>query len=1112
MYIRFIGVFTLLCLFACQSDTGNKSSNLATTRFILHKTADCGLNFVPTIVEDYRYNFSMDPYIYNGGGVAVLDVNNDGLQDLFFTARLQGCQLYLNKGNLKFENISEKSGVSKHGGLKTGVTVVDINADGWQDLYVCRTWLQPLPERRNLLLVNNHDGTFTDQAAQYGLDDISASQQGNFFDYDKDGDLDLYLMNHPVDFRSITLTDFLPTADCKEARCQAPKNEYESDRLYRNNGNGKFEDVSKTAGIWNRAFGLSVLTSDFNDDGYPDVFVGNDFVMPDFLYINNQKGGFTEQAPSFFRHTSNHSMGADVADFNGDGLQDLVVLDMLAEPWARRRKLMSTMILERYKTLEEKGYGRQMMRNTLQINNGNNTYSELGCLAGMEASDWSWAPLAADYDNDGFRDLFVANGIYRDLNDADFFLFTADSINRTGGISAKRFNSFEQFAGLMPSTPVHPYMFRNTGQYPWENVSESWGFTQKGFANGAAYADLDNDGDLDLVTNNMNAAPSLYENTAANVKKQHWLQIKCKGTAQNPFGLGAKVRVYAGGKLVFTQELLNVRGYYSSVEPIWQVGLGDNTRVDRIEIGWMEGKMEEKTQVQADQRIVLDISQAKTGVLPPLEQAQSPVFEAFDPGFQFVHRENKFEDLNTERLLPRRYSNQGPCIAVGDLNGDGQDDVFIGGAADQAGGIWLQQRGKWARKTESALDADAVFEDTGCLFFDADQDKDLDLYVVSGGNEQPAGSAMYQDRLYLNDGKGNFSRANGAIPEERSSGAAVAALDYDKDGDPDLFVGGSISPGYYPKAPQSMVLKNENGRFLDVTAQIAPDLANLGMVRGLAFADLDQDRAPELIVCGEWMAISVFKFESGKWVNQTKQWGLEKSSGWWNCVVAADVNQDGKPDILAGNQGLNCRFRTSPEHPLALYAADFDHNGSMDPVMAMAWGNSYFPVAQRADLAAQMPVLMNKKYQRNTAFAQCNLNDLLPDKNAALHLEARELASGWFENTGTQFVFHPFPTAMQTAPINGMLAEDVNQDGMIDVLAVGNRYGNEVETGRLDAFNGAVLLGSKTGLQYETNRASGFWAMGEARSIVSAKLNKQGILLIANCNGVPQGYRAQKTK
>ena len=1131
---------------SCFSDTRlnpvkeGKADITPTTKFELLPSERTGIDFIPTIQEEFRYNFIADPYIYNGGGVAVIDVNNDGLQDLFFTARLQGCRLYLNKGGLKFEDISEKSGVSKFGGLKTGVTVVDINADGWQDLYVCRTWLTPLPDRRNLLLINHKDNTFLEQAGTYGLDDLSASQHANFFDYDLDGDLDCYVLNHPVDFKNMNNLDY--TAG--PARNQAPKDEYESDRLLKNES-GKFLDVSEKAGIKNRAFGLSTIVSDFNDDGFPDLFVGNDFVMPDFLYINNGKGAFSDQADSYFRHTSNHTMGADFADLNSDGFADLATLDMLAEAGPRRQRLMSTMSLERDRQMQQRGYGRQVMRNALQISDGNGGFSEIGNLAGMAATDWSWAPLLADFDNDGWRDLFITSGVKRDLNDLDFFLYTADSINRTGGVSKGRFPIFEDYVGLMPSSPSHNYLFQNRGASQdvahlqgvphLMDVSETWGFSKPGFSNGAAYSDLDNDGDLDLITNNLESPPGIYENKATSFNQNHWLQIKCRGTAQNPFGIGAKVRVWAGGKMVFSQEMTNVRGFYSSVEAIFQVGLGGLKTVDKIEVDWQEQRFQILGNVPADQRILLKIEDAKPGRCPRKPLASNLFFEDItaSSGLDFENRENPFEDFDREKLLPYRLSRTGPSISTGDLNGDGAEDVFIGGAAGQAGAVFLQNIGGVAfrasgnapftarnksirgvnapdsdglkaeqpvphfeRFPQPALETDKDFEDTASAFFDADGDGDQDLYVVSGGNEQAAKSSRYQDRLYLNDGYGNFTRVTNALPTETQSGSCVAVFDFDADGKLDLFVGGRAVSGRFPEAAESFVLKNEGGIFKNVAQTVAPEFQKIGMVTDIQFGDLDGDGKAEMVVSGDWMALEVFKFEKGtegltRSYRRTKRHGLENSSGLWRSLKISDLDGDGDLDIVAGNWGLNSRFHASEAAPMRLFANDFDHNGSLDPLLCTPWEGAYYPLAQRDFLASQLPSV-KKKFPRHTPYSNASVTDIFSEKDLLgnICLEAKTLETQWFENQNGHFIAHKLPNETQLAPVSRILAADFTGDGKTDLLSVGNEYGTDAETYRLDASNGCLLEGDgKGGFSFVPNWETGFWASEEVRDVSAIRLS-----------------------
>ena len=1083
----------LFFLFSCENEKPEPTQNKSTL-FELLPPSHTGIDFVQTIIEEYRYNFSMDANIFNGGGVAVLDINNDGMQDLFFTSRLQPCKVYLNKKDLKFEDITKGSGVDKFIGIKTGVTVVDINADGWQDVYVCRTFLTPIKERKNLLYINNKNNTFSEKAAEYGLDDISPTQHAHFFDYDLDGDLDCYILNHPVDYKQINNIDFQPTDKMPYAGMRPPLDEYESDKLYKNE-NGKFIDVSKSAGIHNRAWGLSVMSSDFNGDGYPDLYVANDFIMPDFLYINNGDGTFTDKIHDYFQHITNHAMGIEIADLNNDGLQEVAALDMLGENWERRHKQLTTMQLERYKQLIRQGYGDQQMRNTLQLNNGptgagQNHFSEIGCLANMFDTEWSWTPLAADFDNDGWKDLFITNGVRRDLNDIDFFVYTADSINRTGGINESRFNKFEDFSNLMPSEKIKNRMFKNNASLQLEDVTTDWGFSQPTFSNGAAYTDLDNDGDLDIVVHNIDDEPFIYKNKSIENGGKNWLQIKCKGTPQNPIGTGAKIKVYSGDKLIAFQEMSPIRGFYSSIEPIFQIGLGEINKADVIEIVWLEGKHQVLENINANQRITLDINDAVDGKILVKPERQL-YFEKIETNY-FIHHENSFEDFNVQFLLPHRFSRQGPAMAVADVNGDGLEDFYIGGATGQVGSIFTQKNnGGFSKKEISAFAADKLKEDTGALFFDADNDGDQDLYVASGGNERPTGEPFYEDRFYINNGIGGFS-LDASFPKINTSGKAIAAHDFDKDSDLDLFIGGRVKPGRFPDSPESIILENENGIFNNATDKICPEFKNIGMVTALHFADLNNDEKEELIIAGEWMPITIYSNDNGKFIHHLP-FTIHHSTGWWNCLETADLDGDGDQDIIAGNLGLNTRF----DAPLYMYAKDFDNNGSIDPILCVEENGRVLPVPMRDDLIKQLPKL-KKKFVRNTAYSKTDIlgvfsNDEL---DGALQLKTEVLASCWFENDNGNFIKHELPDAAQISPVHGITSQDVNNDGHLDLILVGNDSGFDVQTGPLDTSPGCLLLGDGKGnFTAVPPTKSGLWATKEARDILPIKDASTGKLL-----------------
>ncbi len=1073
--------------------------------------AETGIDFANILTETHEQNILTNSYLYNGGGVAVLDINKDGLQDLYFVSTQGSCKLYQNLGGLKFKEVTEAAGVAAREGEKTGVTVVDVNADGWQDLYVCRTGMKPSPLRTNLLFINNQNGTFSEKAASFGLDDAAASNHANFFDADNDGDLDCYVLNYPPDFKKVNSARVKPKVEgSKEmTRMTEPENEMESDHFYLNNGDGTFRKTGKERGIWNRAMGLSVTVSDLNNDGFMDIMVGNDYIEPDFVYMNDpaRPGYFTDKSSVVFRHSSNHTMGVDIADINQDGWMDLVALDMLAESYPRQKELMSTMIQDRYATLAKLGYGYQQMRNVLQLNNGDGTFSEVGCLAGIYQTDWSWGPLLADFNNDGLSDLFIGNGYRRDVTNWDYLLYTADSIQRLGGLTPARFPDVQDYLKLIPETPLQNYMYEYLGDLQYKNVSTEWGLTQLTYSNGSVYTDLDNDGDLELVVNNLDSPAGVYKNRSKELQKGgNWLQIKVEGTGANPFGVGSKIRVTSADGQVQYTELSPTRGFFSSVEVLVQVGLGASAQPCKVEVEIPGAGVVLLEQVLPNQRLTVRAAEAKPGKIRPA--AYQPNFKtASVPVFQ--HKEDEMNDFNRERLLPWETGKPGPSLAVGDVNKDGLDDFYVGNGPGVPGGLFVASGSGYRSVDAGQFALDAELEDTGACFLDADGDGDLDLAVASGGNSYPSASKKYPVRLYLNDGKGAFVKSGNALPLHVQNIHCLSAYDYDQDGDDDLFAGGGIVPGGYPLAPNSHVLRSDRGVFTDVTSQVAPAFAKVGMVRCMLWADLDGDRRSELVVGGEWMPLQVFKVETGKMVLASNQYGLENTHGFWRSLAAADLDQDGDLDLVAGNLGLNTRYTASLEAPLRLHAKDFDSNGSIDPIMTQMEQGREVPVAMRDLLIKQLPPL-KKKYVRFSEYAKATLQDVLDEKDlkGAQVLQCNTLVSTVFMNQSGRFSAIVLPRMAQVAPINGVQAVDIDRDGDLDLLVAGNEYGQQVETGRLDAGNGAVLMNLGAG-QFKVLPAvqTGFWANKEARAIAVLKAaGGKRLVLVANNNDMLQGY------
>lgn len=1133
----------LLFLFSCQSNNQSIQDIPQDKLFSLIPKTVTGIDFTNTVEGTKEFNIFSYRNFYNGGGVGIGDVNNDGLPDIYLTANRSENKLYLNKGNWQFEDITSKAGVAGKKAWATGVAMADVNGDGFLDIYVCNSGNIKGDDRANELFINQgiKDGvpTFKEQAKDYGIADEGLSTHAAFFDYDKDGDLDLYLLNN----------SFRPISSFGEENLRNERDVKGGDKLYKND-NGKFADVSVATNIYGSVigFGLGVTIGDVNDDGWLDIYVSNDFFERDYLYINQKNGTFLESLKEWIAHTSEASMGADMADINNDGRPEIFSTDMLPETDGR---LKSTTTFTPYDTYQQKlkqDYYHQITRNMLQLNiplsasskNGQRgVFAEIGQLAGVSATDWSWGALIMDLDNDGLKDIFVSNGIFKDLTNQDFVNFLSSDESKFSVIEAGKFD-YTQFMDKIPSVSIPNYAFKNNGDLTFGNKAKEWGLDQNSFSNGAAYADLDNDGDLDLVVNNVNQETFVYRNNAEKIEKNNYLKIKLEGEGKNSLGIGAKVKLKTEqlekDKILYLEQA-PARGFQSSIDPIMNFGLGKSNTVDSLTVIWASGKQLILTNLKANQLVVLKESQAnypegqtaetaKTFSINAAGQqgSETPIFQDITKELliDFKHVENEFNEFNRERLIPQMLSTQGPKIAKGDANGDGLEDFYVCGAKESAGKLFIQgKNGTFSSTNKAVFEIDMISEDTDALFFDADNDKDMDLYVVSGGNEYSNLATPLQDRLYVNDGKGNFKKAENVLPYEFNVGSCVKATDFDGDGDTDLFVGSRSIPFEYGIAPKSMLLQNNGkGVFTDVITQIAPELQRIGMVTDATWADFNNDKIPDLVVVGEWMPLTFFENKNGKLTKDSKLTSQNATSGFWNCIVAEDFDNDGDTDFFAGNLGLNAKLKANEKEPINLYLKDFDRNGDLDPILTYykaneKGGRGSYPIALKDDIISQI-LPLKKKFLKYTDYAEKTINEIFTAEELkdAIVLDAKNLQSVFIENKGgnSGFEIKSLPLQAQFSPVFCFLVGDYDNDGKKDVLLGGNFSAVKPEIGQYDASNGLLLKGDgKNNFTPISASESGVFLRGESRDMISLSLGKsKQLVLVAKNNDVIQVIQKKK--
>jgi hypothetical protein len=1058
--------------------------------FKLSKAARTGIKFSNDIEESHELNVITYADFYSGGGVGIGDINNDSLPDVVLTGNMVQYRLYLNKGNLKFEDITEKAGLTAKGeGWYTGVAMADVNGDGFLDFYISKSGMHEPYDRRNLLFINNGDLTFSEKAKSWGVDHAGYAVNSTFFDFDKDGDLDMFLVNQGPEKFSQGIPDNL----------RAEVHEYCGDRLYENIGN-RFIDITLEAGIWSSVigFGHGVSVGDLNSDGWEDIFVSNDFFERDYVYLNNGDKTFTENVRESMKHISYYSMGNDMADFNNDGFLDIMVVDMVAEDHRRLKSNLGGMKPSRFWYSVENGLHYQYMYNMLQLNNGDGTFREIGQMAGISNTDWSWGPIFADFNNDGRKDIFVSNGLRKDIRNIDH----AQAYHKLQVYSYNIFTSdqWDFLLNTMPSEKIRNYMYMNNGDLTFTNVAEAWGLGQPTFSNGAAYGDLDNDGDLELIVNNVDEDVFLYENLSEQFEGHEFLKIKFRGPRMNQMGIGTKVQIEHGENFQ-VQQLYLTRGYRSSMDPVLIFGLGSDSIVDRLKVEWYDGKSQILQNIVSNQEIILSYSDASS-TSPGDSGIKTKVFEDVTDKLdvQYKHVENIFDDYRREALLPYKMSALGPNIDVADVNGDGLDDFHIGGSFRHPGHLYLQDKeGGFLEKPNPLWKADRLYEDSGILFFDSDSDGDQDLYITSGGSEYEDGDPSLQDRLYVNDGKGNFSRKEDALPEIRTSGSKAVPCDFDQDGDLDLFVGGRMIPGRYPQPADSYLLKNEGGTFIDVTDQAAPDLRKAGMVTSALWMDYDGDQDDDLIIAGEWMPILVLENINNRFNKVNTANGLENSTGWWFSLGKGDFDNDGDLDLIAGNLGLNYVYKATETEPFEVYSDDFNEDGRLDIIMGYYNGGVLYPVHGKNRLAQQIPHI-DSVFLTFDEFSLASLEDIFTKEalDSALNYKVRTFATSYIENLGNgQFDLKPLGGNCQLAPTNAIIVSDINHDSHLDLILAGNLYGSEIEIIRADAGTGVYLVGDGHGnFEQVANIDCGMRIDGDVKDMKMVNTS-EGSLLIA---------------